>query len=463
MNARDNVALTFLGAAGTVTGSKFLLESSRGRVLVECGMFQGERTWRRQNWEPLPVDPATVDAVVLTHAHLDHSGYLPRFVRDGFDGPVVCTESTAALAEIVLRDAAHLQEEDAEYARRKGFSKHDPPMPLFDESDVTKAVGLFRTVPFDTRRALVGDGTVTLRQAGHILGSAFAEVVVAGRTVTFSGDLGRDDHPLLRAPARPSASDTLVLESTYGDRTHPDGAEDRLAAALSSTLGRGGVALVPAFAVDRTPMLLQVIAGLIGAGRVPDVPVVVDSPMALNALEVYRDAVRDRDPQLRPEVSDGRATAVPPRLRLLRSRDESAAVNRPDHPCIIISASGMATGGRVLHHLRHQLPDPRNSVLLTGFQAPGTRGRALADGATHVKIHGFYVPVRAEVVPIDGFSAHADADDLMAWLGSMRTPPRTVYVVHGEPRASATLARRIEDELGWTALVPDQGERVRLG
>ncbi len=455
------VTLTFLGAAGTVTGSKFLLESGGERVLVDCGMFQGERQWRRRNWESLAVDPATIGTVVITHAHLDHSGFLPRLVRDGFTGDVLCSPGTARLMEIVLRDAAHLQEEEAEYARRSGYSRHEPPLPVFDTEDVERALRLIRPIPFDVQTPVATCGSVVLRPAGHILGSAFAELRIGGTGVTFSGDLGRDQHPLLRAPARPSPTDTVVVESTYGDRVHPEEAAETLAVTVRRTVARGGVVLMPAFAVDRTPMLLHVIADLVLRERIPDVPVFVDSPMALAALDVYRDAIGSHDPQLRPELLDGRIPVMPPKLRLASTRDASERLNSPRDPCILISASGMATGGRVLHHLKHQLPNTRNTVVLTGFQVPGTRGRTLADGARAVKIHGRYVPVRAEVVSIDGFSAHADADELVAWVG--RVPhPEAVYVVHGEPHASETLATRLRDELGCLAITPRFGERVRL-
>lgn len=457
-----SISLTFLGAAGTVTGSKFLVEGGGSRVLVDCGLFQGRREWRRRNWKALPLDASTVDTVILTHAHLDHTGYLPRLVREGFTGPVVCTPHTARLAEIVLRDAAHLQEEDAEYARQGGFSKHDQPLPLFDTADVEVALRLFQPVGFDTERAIGDAGAVTLRPAGHILGSAFAEVRIGESRVTFSGDLGRQHHPLLRAPARPHPAETIVVESTYGDRHHPAGAAAELATAIRDTYDRGGVALLPAFAVDRTPMLLQVLAGLIHEAEIPDLPVYVDSPMALAALDVYREAISEGDPQIRPEVLDGRVASVPPKLRLMATREASTQINDPREPCIIVSASGMATGGRVLHHLRYQLPHPRNSVILTGYQVPGTRGRDLADGATELKIHGRYVPVRAQVVSIQGFSAHADEAELVGWLDKLPAP-ETTYVVHGEPSSSEALARQLRARLQWNAVVARDGERVRLG
>jgi metallo-beta-lactamase family protein len=456
-----HASLTFLGAARTVTGSKFLVESGRTRVMVDCGMFQGERVWRRRNWAPLQVDPAKVDAVVLTHAHLDHCGYLPVLVRNGFSGPVVCTPETAELAGIVLRDAAHLAEEDARQANVGGWSKHRPALPLYDSGDAEKALSLLTPVDHATRTTLPGDIGLELRSAGHILGSAFAQLEVAGVRLLVSGDMGRPGHPLLLPPEQPADADVVLVESTYGDRLHQHEDDAPLAEAITRTLGRGGVVLMPAFAVDRTFVLLMTLARLETEGRIPSVPVYVDSPMALRALEVYKTAIREGDPQLRPEVTMASTRYRPSRLKLMPSREESEKLNRPGKPCIIISASGMATGGRVLHHLKHQLPNPRNSVVLTGFQVPGTRGRALMDGAKQIKIHGRYIPVRAEVHATTAYSVHADAAQLVEWLSPMK-PPDTVYVVHGEEDASWALAGRIAEELGWNAVVPRYLERVRL-
>lgn len=451
--------LTFLGAAGTVTGSKFLLVSGGHRVLVDCGLFQGEREWRHRNWEPLPVDPASIDAIVVTHAHLDHSGYLPILARDGFTGPIVCSADTARLLAIVLRDAAHLQEEEARWAGESGLSRHNPPLALYVTADAEKALRLLSPLPQREARVLAGDISVTLHRAGHILGSRFAAVTVGDVRIVFSGDLGRPDHPLLLPPETPGDADYFVVESTYGDRAHPTDASDDLASALTRTLERGGVALLPAFAVDRTAMLLNEIRGLVEAGRVPDVPVCVDSPMALAALDVYRNALHRGDDEFRPEVSGVADPFDPGRLQLVQEAAGSQLLNDPRKPCIIISASGMATGGRVLHHLQHQLPRSRNAVILTGFQVAGTRGHALAVGATQIKIHGHYIPVRAEIVNILGFSAHADSRQVGSWLrGSVE--PRTVFVVHGEPGASATFAATLRDELDWMAVVPAYQERV---
>lgn len=453
--------LRFLGAAGTVTGSKFLVETGAARVMLDCGLFQGDRAWRRRNWDDLPVDPETVDAVVLTHAHLDHSGALPLLTRHGFSGPVLCTPATAKLAAIVLRDAAHLQEEEALYANEAGFSKHSPALPLFDTADAEKAISLLRPLQHDERGTLPGGMTLHLRRAGHILGSAFAELEVEGIRVLVSGDMGRPEHPLLLPPAPPADADVVLLESTYGDREHEDSSDHALADVIRRTTHRGGVCLLPAFAVDRTPVLLMALARLKRAGEIPDLPIFVDSPMALHALAVYRDAIANHDPDVRPEIGADGHLFEPAGLRLMPTREDSEQLNRPGRPCIIISASGMATGGRVLHHLADQLPNSRNSVVLTGFQVPGTRGRALADGARSLKIHGRYVPVRAEVSSLQGYSAHADAAQLVSWLADMR-PPRVVYAVHGEPEAARALADRLGDELGWNAVVPHYLEKVRL-
>lgn len=454
-------ALTFLGAAGTVTGSKFLLDAGGARTMVDCGLFQGERAWRRRNWEPLPVDASAVDAVVLTHAHLDHCGYLPLLVRNGFSGPAYCTSGTARLAAIVLRDAAYLQESEARFANEAGFSKHHPALPLFDSADAERAIGLLRVVEHGRVSTLPGGVTLDLRSAGHILGSSFARLDLGGTRVLVSGDLGRPGHPLLLPPEPPGDADVVLVESTYGDRLHEPSGDEVLADAITRTARRGGVVLLPAFAVDRTPVLLMALARLEEAGRIPRLPVYVDSPMALRALEVYRDAIEARDPQLRPELDTGTHLLAPRHLRLMPGREQSERLNAPDEPCVVISASGMATGGRVLHHLRHQLPNPRNTVVLTGFQVPGTRGRLLADGARQLKMHGHHVPVRAEVVSVNGYSAHADAAQLVAWLSTMREPD-TAYVVHGEPSAAQALARRLAEDLGWNAVVPEHLERVLL-
>jgi metallo-beta-lactamase family protein len=455
--------LGFLGAARTVTGSRFLVDSGRARLLVDAGMFQGPHDLRERNWEPFPVPPDTLDAVVVTHAHLDHTGYLPVLAREGFRGPVYCTSETAALATVVLRDAAHLQEEEAEWARESGMSKHAEPRPLFDSGDVSDVLALLHPVPFHARFQAAPGVHVELLRAGHILGSSVVRLAVDGVGVGFSGDLGRPDHPLLVPPDPAPEVDHLVIESTYGDRSHDLDARNRLAAVLRRVLGRGGTVLMPAFAVDRTALLLHELQTLVRAGQVPDVPVYVDSPMALAALDIYRHArVSDLGTSdFRPELLGDDDPFDPGRLHLVPRAGDSALLNDTDEPCIVISASGMATGGRVLHHLEHQLPEARNAVVLTGYQVAGTRGRALAEGATALKIHGRYVPVRAEVADVRGYSVHADAEQLLAWLKTAQEPS-TVYVVHGEQDAATAFAGAVHERLGWNAVVPRYREKVRL-
>ncbi len=456
-----HTSLRFLGAAGTVTGSKFLVDTERFRVMVDCGLFQGERLWRRRNWEPLAVDPAQVDAVVITHAHLDHSGYLPLLVKNGFTGPAYCTPETAELAAIILRDSAHIAESDAAYAEVRGYSKHKPPLPLYDSGDAEKAIALLTAVEHDTPTMIGEEVGLELRSAGHILGSAYAELDVGGSRLLVSGDVGRPGHPLLLPPETPRDAETVVVESTYGNRLHEPEDDDLLADAITRTVARDGVVLMPAFAVDRTFVLLMILARLETEGRIPSVPVYVDSPMALRALEVYKKAIAEHDPQLRPEVTMASTRYRPARLKLAPTVEESEKLNRSGKPCIIVTASGMLTGGRVLHHLAARLPNVRDSVILTGFQVPGTRGRALADGEKQVKIHGRYVPVRAEVHVTNAYSAHADAEQMVQWLSTMKRPD-TAYVVHGEEEAARALAARLAGDLGWNAVVPRYLERVRL-
>ncbi|MGH3506091.1 MAG: MBL fold metallo-hydrolase RNA specificity domain-containing protein [Nocardioidaceae bacterium] len=460
---RHGITLDFLGAAGTVTGSRFLVTTPDARVLVESGLFQGEKSLRLLNWQRFPVSASELDAVIITHAHLDHCGYLPRLSRQGFRGPVYCTRDTAALAGIVLRDSAHLQEEDAEHAARHGYSRHAPPEPLYDRVDADTAARLLRPIDFGDTTQVAPGVTTTMRPAGHILGSAVAHLDVDGHLLTVSGDLGRQAHPLLLPPAPLGPTHTLVVESTYGDTRHPAAGPEHLGAIVRRVLGRGGVVLMPAFAVDRTPVLLHQLQALARAGVLPDVPVYVDSPMALAALEVYRASLRGGAADGRPELADLPDLFDTGRVRLVADVEESRRLNDPGHPCVIISASGMATGGRVLHHLRHQLPSERNAVVLTGFQVPGTRGRALAQGAPALKIHGEYVPVRAEVITVPELSAHADADELLEWIRTAPQPPRTTYVVHGEDDAREALVAAVTDKLGWCAVAPRLGERVLLG
>ena len=456
------ISLTFLGGAGTVTGSKHLLTVGSRRVLVDAGMFQGEKKWRELNWAEFPVAPASLDAVVLTHAHMDHCGYLPALVAGGFTGPVWCTEATARLAEIVLMDAGHLQEREAGYAAEGGYSRHDPPLPLYTVADVERTLPLLRAVPYDTDLDL-GEGLILrLTRAGHILGSASVTLRYGDASVLVSGDLGRHDHPLLESREIPPGAGYVLVESTYGDREHPDPdghPHELLAEVIRRTIARGGTVLIPAFAVDRTPVVLRALAQLRRGGQIPDVPIFVNSPMAVAALAVYRDAGRTGG--LRPDLHLEEFMDLP-NLREVTDAEESKRLNRPERPCIIVSSSGMATGGRVLHHLEHLLPDPRHAVVFTGYQGVGTRGRTLLEGATEMKFRGRFVPVRAEIVQDSEFSVHADGSDLIDWLAALTPPPRTVFCVHGEQDSAAALAARIHRELGLTAVVPRFREVVAI-
>ena len=452
--------LTFLGGTGTVTGSKFLFDTGTSQVLVDCGLFQGLAPLRRRNWQRPPLDLDRLDAIVLTHAHLDHCGYLPVLVRHGWRGPVFTTEGTADLAAIVLADSAHLMMEEARQANESGWSKHKPALPLNDADDAERATKLFRPIDFEVSRSIADGVDLELGRAGHILGSAWAHLTLGDRNVVVSGDLGRPAHRVLLPPQPRPACDALLIESTYGDRPHDDAAATELfAETIRRTAARGGSVLIPAFAVDRTEVILIELAKLARAGRIPDLPVFVDSPMALASLRVYRQAVAKSWPEIRPELMHGEDAFDPGQLAELHTAGQSMQANDPKKPSIIISASGMATGGRVLHHLKHMLPNNRHTVLVVGYAAVGTRARSLVDGAREIKIHGRYVPVKAEVQVLDAFSAHADADELLAWAAGGPAPAAT-YVVHGEPESAATLADRLATEHGWTAVVPKDGERV---
>jgi metallo-beta-lactamase family protein len=461
-----SAALTFLGATGTVTGSRFLVETAGTRVLVDCGLYQGLKELRLRNWDPFPVDPSAIDAVVVTHAHVDHVGYLPRLCTAGFQGPVLCTPSTADLAAIVLPDSGHLQEEEATFANRVGSSRHRPALPLYTEADARSSLDRLQAVDFDRPHDIAPGVRLTLRPAGHILGSACVrlELTDSGRSVLFSGDLGRPDHPLLVPPRPPQEDDVIVMESTYGGRHHEESAaEEELGAAITRTAERGGTVLIPAFAVDRTEVVLMALRRLMASGSAPRLPVYVDSPMALRALEVYRRSIHRGAVDVRPELQDGTDVFDTGDLHEVFDVEGSKALATMPYPAIIVSASGMATGGRVLHHLARLLPDPHNTVLLVGYQAVGTRGRQLVDGAHQLKVFGSYVPARAEVVNLAAFSVHADHGELLRWLGTADPAPATTYLVHGELEAATALERGIEADLGLLAVQPTFGERVLIG
>lgn len=464
---RPNVpVLRFFGATETVTGSRFLVDTPRARVLVDCGLYQGLKPLRQRNWEGLPVPPESIDAVILTHAHLDHSGYLPAIVRDGFRGPVYCAAATRELCAIVLPDSGRVQEEDAAYANRKGFSKHRPALPLYTEQDAIDALGALRPVAFDTLVEVAPDVGVVFHRAGHILGSAIVELRIGGmysRVVVFSGDLGRPRHPILRPPVGRPTGDVLLIESTYGDRVHEDEAAlERFRDAIRRTAARGGMVIIPSFAVDRTEVVLFHLRAMMAAGEIPRLPVWVDSPMALATLEMYRRALAAGSEEMQRGLQDAGDPFDTGQLVEAHTVEQSMAINTESGPGIVISASGMATGGRVLHHLLHRLPDARNCVLLVGYQAEGTRGRALLEGARQIKLLGRYVVVAAEVVDVPAFSVHADRDELLSWLRTNPRAPEVTYVVHGEPLAARALASAIAEQLRWCAVVPRYLETVRI-
>ena len=452
-----SLRLSFLGGAGTVTGSKYLIENAEHRLLIDCGLFQGFKTLRLRNWERFPVDPHGINAVLLTHAHLDHTGYLPLLIKHGFAGPVFCSGSTADFCEILLPDSGHLQEKDAEFANRHGFSKHKPALPLYTLQDAFRSLKQLKPIEFEQHLNLPGGASAFLRRAGHILGAASIQLDWSGTTVVFSGDLGRYGDATMVDPVQVENADYLVVESTYGNRRHNvRDPEDALAEIIGRTVGRGGTVVIPAFAVGRAQSLLFHLNRLKASRRIPDLPVFLDSPMAVDASEIFCRHIADHKLTAR-EFRDACAVA-----HYVQSVEESKALTANSMPKIIISASGMATGGRVLHHLKSYAPDAKNTILFAGFQAGGTRGAAMVGGADSIKIHGEYVPVRAEVKNLEMLSAHADADEILRWLKGFKTPPRTTFITHGEASASDALRHRIEEELGWTCVVPDHGQQVNL-
>jgi len=481
------VSLKFLGAARTVTGSKYLLDTGKGRILIDAGLFQGLKELRELNWREFPIPVSSLDAIVLTHAHLDHCGYLPRLVMQGFKGRVFCTAGTRDLCRIVLPDSGRIQEEDAANANRHGFSRHAPALPLYGEADAFRAVSLLQPVGYERAMPVAEGIEVDFLAAGHLLGSAYARVRTEGMTILFGGDLGRYDRPVLPDPVSVAQADYLLVESTYGNRVHEkDDDGERLAEVIRATADRGGKLVIPAFAVGRVEELLYWIGRLEEEKRIPVLPVFVDSPMASEALARYTERLNELDPELQPEKRDDKApyddAAHEPvskrqaqaarerrlcafcttRLRIIASSAESKQLTRSRMPAIVISSSGMATGGRVLHHLKDALPDPRNTVLLVGFQAEGTRGRRLVDGAGSVKIHGRDIPVHAVVGRIESMSAHADSTEILRWLGGFQAPPKRTLLVHGEPAAMDPLADSIRAKLGWTVHTPQLDELVTL-
>jgi metallo-beta-lactamase family protein len=458
----DGVTLRFLGGVGTVTGSKYLVTTRGGRFLLDCGLFQGLKALRLRNWEPFPFDAAGVSVVVLSHAHIDHSGALPLLTRQGFRGAIHCTAGTQSLLGVMLRDAAHLQEEEARFANRHGYSKHRPALPLYTVEDAEAALRLSRPHRYGEPVAIAPDITAIFRRAGHILGSASVELSLGGRRLVFSGDLGRWNRPILRDPELVEDADVLLLESTYGDRVHAPNAAEILAEVVRDAAARGGALIVPAFAVGRVQELIWTLRRLEDERKIPSLPVFLDSPMAIDVTEIYCRHPEEHDLDMQALMDARRCPLCCRQYQLVRTVQESQALNAREGAMIIIAGSGMLTGGRVLQHLKRRLHDERTTVLLPGFQAEGTRGRALQEGARELRIHGQLVPVRARVLTLDGLSAHADREEIFRWLAGFRRSPRRVYVVHGEPAASESLAAAARSRLGWTVEVPREGQIVEL-
>ena len=460
--------ITILGAGRCVTGSKFLLEWKKFQMLVDCGMFQGPAEFRRLNWKELPYPPHLIDAVALTHAHIDHSGYLPRLSRQGFTGPIYCTPPTKALLGVLLPDAAHINEEEARYANKKGYSKHAPALPLFRMADARAALKLLEPVPFEQWQELYPGIRFRYHRQGHILGAAAVELEtkVSGgdrKTIFFSGDIGRYGVPILREPEPYPGSDVLFMESTYGDRFHGDkDAREVLGEEVRAGIQRGGIIIIPAFAIDRTQEILYMLHELMVDGDLPQIPMFLDSPMAIEATALYTRYVAEHDVEMRQFFSEQENPIFPPTLQVTPKPRDSRKLNSMDGPAIIISASGMATGGRILHHLKLRLPDERNSVIFVGYQAHGTKGRRLVEGEKEIKIHGEWIPVKAHISRVSGLSAHADAGEMMAWLSRREREPEKVVLVHGEYEAQQAFALRLKEEYGWEASIPELGETLSI-
>lgn len=460
--------LQFLGATQTVTGSRHLLGVGDYRVLVDCGLFQGLKELRQRNREPFPVTPASINSVILTHAHIDHTGYLPKLVRDGFGGPVYATPASVELSRILLTDSAKLQEEEADYANRSGYSKHQPALPLYTARDARAALKLLKSVGYDKKTKLSERVSFEFVGAGHILGSGFVNFEIedddgSTKRVLVTGDIGRYDEPILNDPESVEEADYIVVESTYGDREHPEiDVKEQLAGIINETVARGGHILVPAFAVGRTQQLLYLLRELEDEKRIPVLPVYVDSPMAVQATRLYLRHEEDHDVDMQRLMRAGRNPLATRHFQLARSREESKAISSADGSTIVISASGMATGGRILHHLRRRLPDERNMVIFVGFQAAGTRGRRLVDGESEVKMFGEWVPVRARIERLDNLSAHGDWKEILRWLGGFKRAPKAVFLVHGEPDAAAALKVRIEERFNWRVEIPSYLDKFTL-
>jgi len=454
----------FYGAAETVTGSRHLLRVGKNTILVDCGLFQGNKELRQRNWEELPIEPHELDAVVITHAHLDHIGWIPRLVKEGYRGPIYATKATIELCRISLPDSGRLQEEDAHFSNKHGGGHH-PSLPLYDEKDAFECLKYFKPVEYNTLHSLPGHAQFRFLPAGHILGSAFAEITFEdGTSLMMSGDLGRYNTPIIKDPTCIESADFLVIESTYGDRLHSDeNPLEKIASIVHDTMTNAGALIIPSFAIGRTQELMYYFRKLQDQGRMPRIPIYIDSPMAVSVTRVYAAAREELDDEMVASVEAGRSELEPDGVIFVRDREISKTLNQQRGPLIIISGSGMANGGRVTHHLQHRLGNPNTTVLFTGYQAEGTLGRRLIEGAPEVHIHGQVVDVRARIEKVNALSAHADQGEMLRWLSGFKKAPKMTFIVHGEPEAQAVLQRKIEEQFGWSTVIPKQAEEFSLG
>ena len=473
--------IQFLGAAGTVTGSKHLINTSNSfngqdglQVLVDCGMFQGPKEWRERNWQPTPIPAHTIDAVILTHAHLDHCGWIPRLVKEGFKGPIYATPATIDLCGIILPDSGHLQEEDAEFYNKTKKSKHNPALPLYTLDEANEALKYFKPVQVEETTQLSPEISFRFVRAAHILGSCMAEVSLQTngklRRLLFTGDIGRvrdvtvaPGKVVHSGPQEGETADLLVMESTYGNRVHPDiDPRPALAATIRKTVERGGSVIVPAFAVERSQKFIFMIKELMESGQIPRIPVFADSPMAIKAVEIYLKHTEEYSEEAKRLINQYGSPLHWEGLTFASTAQESKKINDSHYPSIIVSSSGMVTGGRIQHHLAQRLPDPRNTVIFIGFQAPGTRGATIKSGAPEVKIYGELVPIRAQIAVFEQFSDHADPRELLQWLRTFKNQPATTYLVHGEPAASSQLRDTITKDLGWNVQAAQWMQKVEV-
>jgi len=461
-----DIRVKFLGGAQSVTGSRFLLEINSANILVDCGLFQGVKEIRKRNWETFPVEPSKIDMVLLTHAHIDHSGYLPKLVKEGFRGQIIMTEPTLDLVKILLLDAGKLQEEEAEYAQKKGYSSHEKPEPLYTMEDAEQVFGLLHPIQFDEEVSLTESVSLTAYNAGHILGAAILKLRIRGehqvKTMVFSGDLGRYNDPILNPPIGLPKADILFIESTYGDRKHDTNTpEEFLATAINETYQKGGVSVIPSFAVGRTQLLLYYLYKLQQKGKIPQIPIYVDSPMAIDVTKLYKDHMHYH--RLGPSLQEDNSNPFSHKnLHYYQSQESSMSLNNLRGDAIIISASGMATGGRILHHLYKRLPNEQDSIIFVGYQAEGTRGRKLLEGDKYSRMYGLDVEVKASIYYIDGLSAHGDQDELLRWADCLAGKPKMTFVIHGEKTASETFAEKLHERFGWNTVVPNYLESFEI-